>query len=340
MDADIVQPHLRAGKSSEGEKSGLNTRKISSTNGGAPVTVPQSCEVRSAEEQREPPNPTCNPRTSSGSGSTNRLPGRETQERLAIRSMLVPPERGSEMPETQPCNLDLDQTQNPLMECSPQPSHNPGKHLRPDNLATQSREFPGPLRASEQAPAANATPFPKRRTSLRTLASRHLSGPDASAVISPPDPHHPMKAPSKIYKLKMLDTKKAELVKNKLINKAKGKGVTRAMRADDHQIACECGSKEISEDMICCDLCDSWQHTECYGFTSTKDPRIPDYHVCYSCLLSKFEERLLEEMRGLALFRKAVKLVWDKGTFPATNRAFSNALGMFLYCALCSEQQS
>ena len=340
MDADIVQPHLRAGKSSEGEKSGLNTSKISSTNGGAPVTVPQPCEIRSAKKQREPPNPTCNPRTSSGSGSTNRLPGRETQERLAIRSMLVPPEQGSEMPETQPCNLDLEQTQNPPLERFPLPPPNPSKHLRPNNLATQSQEFPGPLRASEQAPAANVTPFPRRRTSLRALASRHPSEPNASAVISPPDTHLPIKAPSKIYKLKMLDTKKAELVKSKLITEAKGKGATRAMRADDHQIACECGGKEVSEEMICCDLCDSWQHTECYGFTSTKDPRIPDYHVCYSCLLSKFEERLLEEMRGLALFRKAVKLVWDKGSFPATNRAFSNALGMFLYYTLCSEQQS
>jgi len=335
-----VQPHLRAGKSSEGEKNDLNTHKISSTNQGAPVTVPQPCEVRSVEEQREPPNPTCNPRTSSGSGSTNRLPGRETQERLAIRSMLVPPEPGSEMPETQPCNLDLEQTQNPPMERSHLPPPNPSKHLRPNNLATQSREFPGPLRASEKAPAANSTPFSRQQTSLRALASRHLSEPDASAAISPPDTHRPIKAPSKIYKLKMLDTKKAELVKNKLITKAKGKGVAKAMQAEDHQIACECGGKEISEDMICCDLCESWQHTECYGFISTQDPRIPDYHVCYSCLLSKFEERLLEEMRGLALFRKAVKLVWDKGSFPATNRAFSNALGMFLYCALCSEQES
>jgi len=331
MDADIVQPHLRAGQSSGGQKSDSNTHKISSRNEGAPVTVPQHCEARSVEEQRVSLNPTCDPRKSSGSGLTSRLPGRETQERLAIRSMLVPSEQSSEIPETQPCNLGLEQTQNHTVERSPQPPTNPGKRLRPDNRAMQSPEFPRPLRASERAPVADATSFPRQQISLRALTGRHLSEPrDPSAVISSPDTHRSIKAPSKIYKLKMLDTKKAELVKNKLVTKAKGKGVTRAIRADDHQIACECGSKEISEDMMCCDLCESWQHTECYGFTSTQDPRIPNYHVCYSCLLSKFEERLLEEMRGLALFRKAVKLVWDKGSFPANNRAFSNALGMLL----------
>jgi len=299
MDADIVQPHLRAGKSSGGGKNDSNTHKISSTNEGVPVTIPQLCRVKSVEEQRVSLNPTCNPQTSSGSGSTSRLPGRETQERLAIRSMLVPSEQSSEIPETQPCHFGPEQTQNRPVEHAPQP------------------------------PVADATPFPRQRISLRALTGRHLSEPqDPSEVISSPHTHHSIKPPPKIYKLKMLDAKRTELVKNKLITKAKGKGVTRAARADDHQIACECGSKEISEDMICCDLCESWQHTECYGFTSTQDPRIPDFHVCYSCLLSRFEERLLEEMRGLALFRKAVKLVWDKGSFPATNRAFSNALGM------------
>ncbi|KAG0644386.1 hypothetical protein HOY80DRAFT_898478 [Tuber brumale] len=328
MDADIVQPHLMSGRSPEGEKNKSNTHKIPSTNEGAPVVVPPPCEVGLVEEQRVSPNTSHSAWIPSKSSPTSRLPGRETQERLAIRGMLVSSDRGGDIPETQPCNLGLEQTQDPPVERSPRPSTNTDTRLRPETLAPQSQKPPRTLGAGKQAPTADSTPLPEQRISLRTLTDRHLSGPqDVSAMVPPTDTGPSIEAPSKIYKLKMLDTKKAELVKNKMITKAKGKGVTRAMRADDHHIVCECGSKEVSGDMICCDLCECWQHTECYGFTSTQDPRIPDYQVCYSCLLSKFEERLLEEMRGLALFRKAVKLVWDKGSFPATNRAFSNALG-------------
>ncbi|PWW77271.1 hypothetical protein C7212DRAFT_294033 [Tuber magnatum] len=325
VDADMVQPHLRANKLSEGGKNGSDAHKIPSTNEWAPVTIPPHREVRSGEEQRVSPNTNCNPQISA---STSRPPGRETQERLAIRSMLVPSERGSEIPETQPCNLRLEQTQNPPVERSPRPPTNTDTHPPPENLATQSQEPPRPPRAVEQAQTADATAFPGQRTSFGAPTGRHLPEPqELSSMILPLDTDRPVEVPSKVYKSKLLETKKAEMVRNKLITEAKGKGVARAVRADDHRIVCECGSSEISDDMICCDLCEGWQHTECYGFTSSQDPRIPDYHVCYSCLLSKFEERLLEEMRGLALFRKAVKLVWDKGSFPATNRAFSNALG-------------
>ncbi|CAZ81535.1 unnamed protein product [Tuber melanosporum] len=328
MDTDIVQPHLRSGRSSEDEKKGSDTHRIPNTNEGSPAIISPPCEVGFVEERRVAPNTSHNTQMPPKSGPTSRLPGRETQERLAIRGMLVPSDRGSEIPETQPCNLGFEQTQNPPVECSPRPSTNTDTRLRPENLATQPQKPPRPPRADKQATTADSRQLPEQRISLRTLTGRHLSRPqDVSATIPSTDTNLSEEAPSKIYKLKMLDTKKAELVKNKVITEAKGKGVTRAVRADDHQIVCECGSKELSEDMICCDLCECWQHTECYGFTSTQDPRIPDNQVCYSCLLSKFEERLLEEMRGLALFRKAVKLVWDKGSFPATNRAFSNGLG-------------
>ncbi|CUS11824.1 unnamed protein product [Tuber aestivum] len=328
IDADIVQPHPRADGLSENEKNGSDTQKIPGTHEGAPATIPLPREAESVEEQRASPNTSCNPRTLSESGSTSRFPGRETQERLAIRSMLVTSKPGSEIPETQPCNLGLERTRNLPVERSTRPSAITDKRPRPENLATQLQEPPGPPRAGERAPKADATPSPGQRIPLGELNGINPSAPQKVPEMIPPrDADHSREAPSKIFKLKMLETKKAELARNKLVTEAKGKGVIRETRADDHQIMCECGSKEISEDMICCDLCEGWQHTECYGFTSTQDPRIPDYHVCYSCLLSRFEERLLEEMRALALFRRAVKLVWDKGSFLATNRAFSNALG-------------
>ncbi|RPB03934.1 hypothetical protein L873DRAFT_1799903 [Choiromyces venosus 120613-1] len=329
IDADIVQPHFSTNKSTEGEKDRSDTHKIPNTSEGASATTSPPNEVRVVDEERvHQKNTGGNPRKPSLSNSGSQVPGRETQERLAIRNMLVPSERGSEIPETQPCSFGLGQSRNPPLENSPQPPTNISTHLLPENTGTQSQESPRPSRRVQQVATVDSIPSFEQRNSLRALTGRHLSqSRDISTIIVPSSGLSSEMPPKVLSKLKILETKKAELVRSKLITEAKGKGVSRAIRADDHQIVCECGSKELSEDMICCDLCDSWQHTECYGFTSTQDPRIPDYHVCYSCLLSKFEERLLEEMRGLALFRKAMRLIWDQGSFPATNRAFSNKLG-------------
>jgi hypothetical protein len=129
-------------------------------------------------------------------------------------------------------------------------------------------------------------------------------------------------------RLKLSDSKRGELASAKNTLKAKGKNAAEASDINNHIIACECGGKKTSESMICCDNCDNWSHTECYGFTSANDPRIPDYHVCYSCLLSQNEGNLLEELRGLALFRKAVKSVWDRNAFPNTNKALAAELGI------------
>ena len=46
--------------------------------------------------------------------------------------------------------------------------------------------------------------------------------------------------------------------------------------------------------------------------------------VCYSCLLAD-EGKLLNEMKPLCLFRRALRRVWDEG-YPGTKR-FSENLG-------------
>ncbi|KTW25949.1 hypothetical protein T552_03223 [Pneumocystis carinii B80] len=102
---------------------------------------------------------------------------------------------------------------------------------------------------------------------------------------------------------------------------------------DNDVIRCECGDvSEDSGDMIQCYVCQSWVHAWCYGFISGKDERLPDDHSCYSCLLRKFEPVLYENMKDLALFRRALMIVWEEG-LPENNSEFSNRLG-------CSRQNA
>ncbi|QSL65791.1 hypothetical protein MERGE_000069 [Pneumocystis wakefieldiae] len=90
-------------------------------------------------------------------------------------------------------------------------------------------------------------------------------------------------------------------------------------------IRCECGD-------IQCYVCQSWVHAWCYGFISGNDERLPDDHSCYSCLLRKFEPILYESMKDLALFRRALMIIWEEG-LPGNNSEFSNRLG-------CSRQNA
>ncbi|KAK6503935.1 DNA binding protein [Arthrobotrys conoides] len=77
-------------------------------------------------------------------------------------------------------------------------------------------------------------------------------------------------------------------------------------QADDHQIRCECGGEAESMDSIQCDLCDKWQHCECYGFVGDSDPRIGSKHVCYTCLLGENEPLLLQEMKSFTIARRII----------------------------------
>lgn len=47
--------------------------------------------------------------------------------------------------------------------------------------------------------------------------------------------------------------------------------------------------------------------------------------MCYTCLLTN-EQNLLEEMRFIALFRRALKKVWEDG-YPANTKKLSDIIG-------------
>lgn len=94
-----------------------------------------------------------------------------------------------------------------------------------------------------------------------------------------------------------------------------------------HIISCECGYHEEDGGMICCDICDHWQHAHCYGFFSEKDKRISETHCCYTCLLGCSEKPLLAEMTELAVYRRALRHLWENGKFPSTMDGFAAEVG-------------
>lgn len=53
-------------------------------------------------------------------------------------------------------------------------------------------------------------------------------------------------------------------------------------RKKDKRIECECGAKEEDgERMVCCDICEVWQHTRCVGVQQNEE--VPRIFLCQSC---------------------------------------------------------
>ncbi|CAG8581037.1 6466_t:CDS:10 [Ambispora gerdemannii] len=89
---------------------------------------------------------------------------------------------------------------------------------------------------------------------------------------------------------------------------------------------CDCGSRTSDGEMIRCSKCDTWGHVVCYGYTSKRDPRLLENHVCYRCLHSEFERNKknnvsaknddelwsIEKLEDLALLRRMVIILWNE----------------------------
>ncbi|GAA5820487.1 hypothetical protein JCM10212_003815 [Sporobolomyces blumeae] len=120
-----------------------------------------------------------------------------------------------------------------------------------------------------------------------------------------------------------------------------GKRVRRKHEVDE--TACDCGDKDEDGGMVCCSGCDGWRHIACYGFERL-DASIPDVFVCYRCRAgmarseSMFDptregeiDHALADLRSLALFRRAIVVVWKEGTFDS--KALSHRLEVDLSTA-------
>ena len=133
---------------------------------------------------------------------------------------------------------------------------------------------------------------------------------------------------TKVRKL-VLSKAKYEESKKKKQRKSKTPKVKRSRRKDI--ISCQCG--DIAADdggMLCCDSCNEWQHAQCYGYNSVKDPRIADEHYCYNCLLHGVHEKpLLQTLEALAFFRHGLSYIWFTEQFPTSIDVLAAELRMF-----------
>ncbi|SMQ49166.1 unnamed protein product [Zymoseptoria tritici ST99CH_1A5] len=107
----------------------------------------------------------------------------------------------------------------------------------------------------------------------------------------------------------LLEAKKSKLRKTAL-------SLSQSTNTDadkEERVLCQCGLARDAGDMVNCVHCDTWQHIHCYGFSGSKDPRLPEEHTCYQCLLGGMDEDLLTKMEDLALLRRGMGIVLHDG---------------------------
>ncbi|KAE8132254.1 meiosis specific protein Hop1 [Aspergillus pseudotamarii] len=90
-------------------------------------------------------------------------------------------------------------------------------------------------------------------------------------------------------------------------------------------VRCQCGWNGEETYMLKCAFCRTRQHFLCYGFEDPNDPKVPDVHTCYKCLLGPSDTQLLQEMNSLVLLRRALKVILDEG-FPNKISEFTQKL--------------
>lgn len=76
-------------------------------------------------------------------------------------------------------------------------------------------------------------------------------------------------------------------------------------------ILCQCGFGGEEGDMVQCSVCHTWQHLHCCGYVGENDPRLPEDHYCYCCLVD--ETDVLKAIQELALERRALFYVFHFG---------------------------
>lgn len=352
-DVDIEAPQFTIDTSKPFARTQATSTKESSLRPATNERV--NTEFTKPADSRSLRNPTINEGASVASRQITEVTRRDIQEKMFLRGMLRQATRENDLIATQPLSLAISRTTlddrqlisprdesflTPILD-SQTPSNSPttdpvslflASELMPTQTKPLQQQAPSSLKRTPLDKVSDADipqrQSPRNKDACNQEVTTTLQNPLARAenAIESVDKN--------MAKLKLSKAKTTELKKisgsgntNRKDRTVNNSTVNR--RPDDH-INCECGDERYEEDTVCCDNCDEWQHTDCYGFTSAKDIRIPDYHVCYSCLLGKNEGKLLEEMRNMALFRRALKTIRNQGTFPSSNKIFANKLGVYL----------
>ncbi|KAJ5779731.1 hypothetical protein N7457_007451 [Penicillium paradoxum] len=106
-----------------------------------------------------------------------------------------------------------------------------------------------------------------------------------------------------------------------------------SVRRGRRKYRCECNTWSFkpskSYEKIKCDSCNYHQHTLCYGYHSRGDPRIPDTHYCYSCLIGyDFDSKLMGDMIKLIRQRRTIHLMCNAQNFFRLNWHLARQLSM------------
>nr|POE74649.1 meiosis-specific protein hop1 [Quercus suber] len=80
-------------------------------------------------------------------------------------------------------------------------------------------------------------------------------------------------------------------------------------------VNCACGHIAEEGDM----------HLHCYGYTGSHDPRLPDEHACYKCLLGEEEAILSRRLTDLSLVRRGIHFAQEHGL--TTQQQFGKDMG-------------
>jgi meiosis-specific protein HOP1 len=87
-------------------------------------------------------------------------------------------------------------------------------------------------------------------------------------------------------------------------------------------LICLVGASRLTCDQIECSACETWQHLHCYGYIGSNDPRIPDDHYCYQCILDYGKDTTAyKALKDLTVRRRVMFRVNEHGMRTRTDLA-------------------
>ncbi|KAK0355576.1 hypothetical protein LTR91_009914 [Friedmanniomyces endolithicus] len=143
---------------------------------------------------------------------------------------------------------------------------------------------------------------------------RTTASPRESPTLAACSPVKPALSPMKAQKLNK-DRSRLQQQALALVKQAGSKS------RRGHAVWCQCGHQNEEGDMVQCGYCRMWQHLPCYGYMTNGDPRLPDDHACYQCMLGGEEKLTLHKLQDLAMKRRAMHSVLQRGLRTQTEFA-------------------
>ncbi|KAK8214161.1 HORMA domain-containing protein [Phyllosticta capitalensis] len=140
--------------------------------------------------------------------------------------------------------------------------------------------------------------------------------------------------PAKQQEVRELSTNKRAALERTIANdglssplQRRSTGIDLRGLGSSDKIKCECGWEgEDADQMLQCQLCETWQHAFCYGYLGRSDLRMPKDRFCYTCLTKGEEPKLLRDLQSMALMRCGIRHIKRVGF--TDDSSFAKGLGI------------